>query len=689
MKRRIISKTFFKKNDFSITKKVLLAIILVVVLVFTSTGVYFYNYTKNIITESILNEIQLQSRLATQEIQQILQNHQIITQQMSTNQEIQKYLKEVNTYDQAQSHILYKSIADTLAQIKEKDSYILSVWVGNDRGNFYIDSEYSLSSSEFDVKTRDWYEVLMNNRETVFIKPYIDEDTKKMIVSVMQPIRDENNVIGFVALDISLESIPKIMKHYRIGEDGSNFLITEDGTYVYTEDVKKIMTENILQDQDLKEIASHMINGETGIKELTYKNKDYYVAYKSISLNKWAIGLFIDQEEALAQLNEVTSRMLYLYMIGSLILILIVYVIVKKSLAPLKFTTEHAKELSKGDLTKEIPQKFLEKRDEIGDLVKAFDGMTQNFRKLIGNIIESSEQVAASSQELTAISQQAASSGEDVAKTIEEIAKGATDQAQDTQIGAQRSLELGKLIEKDQEYIKDMTDSSICVVKLIQEGLIIIEDLIQKTHQTDGATKDITQVISKASESSNKIGEASSMIASIADQTNLLALNAAIEAARAGEHGRGFAVVAEEIRKLAEQSSLFTMKIDEIVRELVDNTKLAQETIQNVSMIIKDQGESVKNTENKYKEIAKAIKIAEEIVEELNFSGKEMEKKKSEIVETIQNLSAIAQQNAASTEEVTASVEEQTASMEEISNASEGLAKLAEELQKSITQFKI
>ncbi|WP_207642563.1 methyl-accepting chemotaxis protein [Inediibacterium massiliense] len=659
------------------------------ILIFMSTGIYFYHYTKDIITESISNEIQLKSRLATQEIQQILQNQQIITQQMSTNQEIKKYLKEVNTYDQIQSHVLYESISHTLEKIKEKDSYILSAWVGNDRGNFYIDSEHSVSEPEYDVKTRDWYEVVMNDRQTVFIKPYVDADTKKMIVSVMQSIRDENKVVGFVALDISLESIPKIMKHYVIGKGGSNFLVAQDGTYVYAEDSKKIMKENILQDSELKDIASHMINGETDIKQITYKNKDYYISYKPIPLNKWSIGLLIDEEEALEKLNEVTLRIIYLYVAGALILILIAYVIIKKSLAPLKFTTEHAKELSKGDLTKEIPQKLLDKKDEVGDLVQAFDGMTNNFRKLIGSIIESSEQVAASSEELTAISQQAASSGEDVAKTIEEIANGATDQAQDTQIGAERSLELGQLIEKDQEYIKEMTDSSRSVVQLIQNGLDIIEDLIQKTHETDGATKDIIQVISKASVSSNKIGEASNMIASIADQTNLLALNAAIEAARAGEHGRGFAVVAEEIRKLAEQSSLFTTKIDEIVRELVDNTKLAQETIQNVSMIIKDQGESVKDTENKYREIAKAIKVSEEIVKKLNFSGKEMEKKKSEIVDTIQNLSAIAQENAASTEEVTASVEEQTASMEEIANASEGLAKLAEELQKSIEQFKI
>ncbi len=168
-----------------------------------------------------------------------------------------------------------------------------------------------------------------------------------------------------------------------------------------------------------------------------------------------------------------------------------------------------------------------------------------------------------------------------------------------------------------------------------------------------------------------------------------MALNASIEAARAGEAGRGFAVVAESIRKLAEESSISTKSIDEIVRKLQGNTENAVKTMESLSLISKEQANRVVNSREKYLTIRDAVNEAVKTVEELNISGQKMEKMKNEILDTIQNLSAIAEENSASTEEVTASMEEQNAAIQEIAGASEGLTKLAQGLQSIIDRFKI
>src|SRR5690554_5872874 len=135
------------------------------------------------------------------------------------------------------------------------------------------------------------------------------------------------------------------------------------------------------------------------------------------------------------------------------------------------------------------------------------------------------------------------------------------------------------------------------------------------------------------------------MIESIAEQTNLLALNAAIKAARAGEAGRGFAVVADEIRKLAEESSRFTSDIKGIITELKTKSQLAVETMDDVKVIVGDQGESVKETESKFEGIAAATDQVRIVTEKLNSSAELMKENKDRIIDLVQNLSAISEEN--------------------------------------------
>jgi methyl-accepting chemotaxis protein len=203
------------------------------------------------------------------------------------------------------------------------------------------------------------------------------------------------------------------------------------------------------------------------------------------------------------------------------------------------------------------------------------------------------------------------------------------------------------------------------------------------------ATKEIYDIILRTNEGTNKISEASSVIASIAEQTNLLSLNASIEAARAGELGKGFAVVASEIKKLAGQSAQSTDYIDGIVRELQETVSKAVASIQKVNEISREQSESVGNTKKKYEAIDAAMGEANGAMQQLNESEELMTKAKNDILDMLQTLSAIAEENAASTEEASSAMVEQSSSMEELAKSSEKLALLASSLQEIITKFKL
>ncbi|WFD10730.1 methyl-accepting chemotaxis protein [Tepidibacter hydrothermalis] len=354
---------------------------------------------------------------------------------------------------------------------------------------------------------------------------------------------------------------------------------------------------------------------------------------------------------------------------------------------PIKRTTLVMQDIAEGDgdLTKRLSVKT---KDEIGELSKWFNIFLDNIRDIVIMVENTSQQVAASSEELTATSQQSAATVEEVAQSINEIAMSAANQAQSTTEGSEKLMILGNLIEKDAKHIDVLTESSSKVNGLIEQGLDVIDRLAIKTKESSCATYNIYESIIKTNESSEKISEASNLITSIAEQTNLLALNAAIEAARAGEHGKGFAVVAEEIRKLAEQSTNSTKIIDDMVGNLQQNATKAVKSMEDVEKILKEQVENVNLTESKYKEIAEAMKKSRESVETINKSGKQMEQKKNEALYTVQTLSAVAEENAAGTEQASSSIQEQATSIEEITNASTSLLQLSQELQLLIERFK-
>jgi len=372
-----------------------------------------------------------------------------------------------------------------------------------------------------------------------------------------------------------------------------------------------------------------------------------------------------------------------------LVSVVLVFFVGNSIAKPIVNTVSYAKKIADLDITENISDKFLNRKDEIGTLSKSLQSMKDSLAKIIKDIGNYAEQVSSASEEMSATTEQSAETVTEISSTVTEIARGAADQAELTQSGAEKADQLGQIIENDQTYLHNMNQVTEEMTGIVKKGMEDIKYLSDKTEDNNTAGMEIQQVIMKTDSSAKKIGNASSVIASIADQTNLLALNAAIEAARAGDAGKGFSVVAEEIRKLAEQSADSTKEIDAAITDLLDNSENAVHTIEKMLLVIQKQSESVETNRKNYEMIQKAISNVSEAVSDLNTSGKQMEIMKSDILDAMQSLSAIAEENSASTEEVTAAMEEQTASMAEIANASEELAKLAEDLQDTVHRFRV
>ena len=343
--------------------------------------------------------------------------------------------------------------------------------------------------------------------------------------------------------------------------------------------------------------------------------------------------------------------------------------------------------LSKGVLNLEMKQNLVERKDEVGDIARAIQRLVESMRDIITNITTTTQSLQKFSEEFSSSFDHIAESINNVNIAVDEIANGSSNQAAETMNASQKVTQMGNALGQTAANVETLGSSSEKMRQYNKTAAQNLNELYDISETTKSSVLLVQNQTNQTNDSAQEIREATELITDIANQTNLLSLNASIEAARAGENGRGFAVVADEIRNLSEQSRESAERIVEIVNTLIANSNTSVSTMNEVAENIRTQNAKIEETGEMFRSLNAEISEVSEAIEKIRKQTEALDAQKTEVLDIVDGLAAIAEQNGAGTQETSASMAEFHEIIDSCHEATEELTKLAQNLADHTEQF--
>ncbi len=501
---------------------------------------------------------------------------------------------------------------------------------------------------------------------------------------------------------------------------------------VILDDQQHILAENgtIGSSTIMKDVKDLPMNKKVAIKELTLpdgtKANDIYIGIKQ--LNQPASNLMVNDELALLQgmgqgmqtQNDNTTKsqatesdtfsgIVHVGMslqrlqkaereIGTQLLIICLLALLGSTVAgsyfarflltPINQFIERMQDIAsrKGDLTQRLN---LDRQDEFGEMASYFNQFMESLFLIVRETVNLVSTINASLEDISSTAEEISTNADGINLTVQ----GVTDDLEKQERASTETHDtiesvLTRLLEiteksQDASQVSAETESvSRDGGKTVQEAVKIINSVSENMNLIEGRMQRLNQAVSG-------IGEFIDAIRNIASQTNLLALNAAIEAARAGEAGRGFSVVAEEVRKLAEDSSRASEKVQSLIDKIQVEVKGTNEATKQGITVVNEGASMVNKAGQSLTTIMQSAEHSALVTGDISTNLVAQSTSLQSMIKQVESVKTLVKSNFEAAQSVAASIEEQTASFEQISTAIQELSENAQSIRNLVVEFKI
>ena len=420
------------------------------------------------------------------------------------------------------------------------------------------------------------------------------------------------------------------------------------------------------------------------------QGEKYYVYYSPVYSDDGEIlGMAFSGEKQSTVDNSVAGTLMNLFIISGVLLVLcvgIMIVLAFRIRRPLMITSGYIERVADGDLSGRPECSSVV--SEVKTLINASTSLADKLGGIVTEVDEHAGILDDRMASLNALAEANSTSTNQIRQVMDDLSSTAVTLADNVQSVNAKVNEMGdnmSAINSEAVTLNDNSDKMNRAGQNVSESMTLV---LTSSHTASDIIAQLIEQVNETNKAIASINEAVELISDITAQTNLLSLNASIEAARAGQAGRGFAVVASEIKQLADQSSQGADSIKNIADNILEKSNRSVMLTSRMKELAEQEQTDIGNAKESFDILNRIIEENAAIAQTVMDKTKNLEALKLDIINSVSELSAISEENAASNEEVTARVTEIAESVNRISEDTQTVRKVSSDMKELMDYFK-